>query len=185
MASRRSLDSGRAEYETRLQELFEESDVTDKGYLDREEVNALCSRLQLGRLKDKVVQALQGRSVDKNKVVYEDFRHVFFALLEELEAQQTKSPRRSSLKADCLEEPEPSPKATPKLVIGRKKYGRRSLPFNRETDMKSPGPEGSYSQFLQDLSTNDRSSPCVEVEGKQVKRRRQQTRAHAMHGDKT
>ena len=68
MASRRSLHSGRDEYEARLEELFEESDVTDKGYLDQEEFTALCGRLQLGRLKENVVQALQVRSADKAKV---------------------------------------------------------------------------------------------------------------------
>lgn len=69
MAVRRSLDSGRAEYEARLQELFEESDVSDKGFLDIAEAEALCSRLQLGRLKDKVLKSLEERTKEKEKVI--------------------------------------------------------------------------------------------------------------------
>ncbi|GFR75844.1 hypothetical protein ElyMa_002197800 [Elysia marginata] len=71
------------------------------------------------------------------------------------------------------EKPDQSPKAAPKLVLGRKQYGRRSLPIgddlggtavtkSQEQHKSSPTPpEGSYSQFLRDLDTNDRSSPSV------------------------
>ncbi|KAK3763999.1 hypothetical protein RRG08_004364 [Elysia crispata] len=179
----RSLNSGRDEYETRLRELFDESDESDKGHLNTVEVQALCSRLQLGRLRDRLIRALGERCVDKEKVEYGEFRHVFFALLEELEAQQSKSPRKQPQSAS-EDKPDQSPKATPKLVLGRKQYGRRSLPisedFGATTVMKSqeqhkspPPPEGSYSQFLRDLDTNDRSSPSVDVVNKHMKRRRQ------------
>ncbi|RUS74562.1 hypothetical protein EGW08_017668 [Elysia chlorotica] len=169
----RSLNSGRDEYETRLKELFDESDESDKGHLNTVEVQALCSRLQLGRLRDRLIRALGERCVDKEKVQYTEFRHVFFALLEELEAQQSKSPSKQS-QSDTEDKPDKSPKATPKLVLGRKQYGRRSLPisedFGATAVMKSqeqhkspPPPEGSYSQFLRDLDTNDRSSPSVDL----------------------
>ncbi|GFO35448.1 ninein-like protein [Plakobranchus ocellatus] len=168
----RSLNSGRDEYETRLRELFDESDECDKGHLNAEEVQALCSRLQLGRLRDKVVRSLRDRSVEKDKVQYQEFRHVFFALLEELEAQQNKSPRKQTPPNTNEDRPDQSPKAAPKLVLGRKKYGRRSLPITEDfgatpvtkgqDQQQTSPPEGSYSQFLRDLDTNDRSSPSVD-----------------------
>ncbi|GFR75838.1 hypothetical protein ElyMa_002197600 [Elysia marginata] len=66
----RSLNSGRDEYETRLKELFDESDESDKGHLNTIEVQALCSRLQLGRLRDRLVRSLGERCVDKDKLVF-------------------------------------------------------------------------------------------------------------------
>ena len=63
-----ALRRDRNDYESRLRQMFEENDVTDKGYLDTEELNALCQRLQLGQLTENLVQGLHLCGADISKV---------------------------------------------------------------------------------------------------------------------
>ncbi|XP_060728405.1 ninein-like protein isoform X3 [Tachysurus vachellii] len=107
-------------YVTQLKEEFDSCDTTGTGYLDKEELTALCHKLGLDAHLPLLLDILIGPQ-HYARVNFEEFKEGFVAVLSRSLDFST-SEEESSYLEPVLEE------VSPKFVKGTKRYGRRSRP---------------------------------------------------------
>ncbi|XP_051815997.1 ninein-like protein isoform X49 [Acanthochromis polyacanthus] len=106
-------------YVAQLKAEFDSCDTTETGFLDRDELTELCSRLQLDTHLDLLLDTLLGRH---SRVNFEEFKDVFVSVLSRSLDFSTSEDDSSYLEPVVPEE------VKPKFVKGTKRYGRRSRP---------------------------------------------------------
>ncbi|XP_058241826.1 ninein-like protein isoform X2 [Hemibagrus wyckioides] len=107
-------------YVTQLKEEFDSCDTTGTGYLDKEELTALCHKLGLDAHLPLLLDILLGPQ-HYARVNFEEFKEGFVAVLSRSLDFSTSEEESSYL------EPVPE-EVSPKFVKGTKRYGRRSRP---------------------------------------------------------
>ncbi|TSK22814.1 Ninein-like protein [Bagarius yarrelli] len=107
-------------YVTQLREEFDSCDTTGTGYLDKEELTALCQKLNLDAHLPLLLDILLGPQ-HYARVNFEEFKEGFVAVLSRSLDFCTSEEESSYL------EPVPE-EVSPKFVKGTKRYGRRSRP---------------------------------------------------------
>ncbi|XP_060781840.1 ninein-like protein isoform X5 [Neoarius graeffei] len=107
-------------YVTQLKEEFDSCDTTGTGYLDKEELTALCHKLSLDAHLPLLLDILLGPR-HYARVNFEEFKEGFVAVLSRSLDFSTSEEDSSYL------EPVPE-EVSPKFVKGTKRYGRRSRP---------------------------------------------------------
>ncbi|KAK3554183.1 hypothetical protein QTP70_020075 [Hemibagrus guttatus] len=107
-------------YVTQLKEEFDSCDTTGTGYLDKEELTALCHKLGLAAHLPLLLDILLGPQ-HYARVNFEEFKEGFVAVLSRSLDFSTSEEESSYL------EPVPE-EVSPKFVKGTKRYGRRSRP---------------------------------------------------------
>ncbi|XP_046731392.1 ninein-like protein isoform X4 [Silurus meridionalis] len=107
-------------YVTQLKEEFDSCDTTGTGYLDKEELTALCHKLSLDAHLPLLLDILLGPQ-HYARVNFEEFKEGFVAVLSRTLDFSTSEEESSYL------EPVPE-EVSPKFVKGTKRYGRRSRP---------------------------------------------------------
>ncbi|XP_047668756.1 ninein-like protein isoform X4 [Tachysurus fulvidraco] len=107
-------------YVTQLKEEFDSCDTTGTGYLDKEELTALCHKLGLDAHLPLLLDILIGPQ-HYARVNFEEFKEGFVAVLSRSLDFST-SEEESSYLEPVVEE------VSPKFVKGTKRYGRRSRP---------------------------------------------------------
>ncbi|KAF5900892.1 ninein-like protein isoform X2, partial [Clarias magur] len=108
-------------YVTQLKEEFDSCDTTGTGYLDKEELTALCHKLSLDAHLPLLLDILLG-SQHYARVNFEEFKEGFVAVLSRSLDFSTSEEESSYLEPAVPEE------VSPKFVKGTKRYGRRSRP---------------------------------------------------------
>uniref|UniRef100_A0A3P8TAX6 Ninein-like n=1 Tax=Amphiprion percula TaxID=161767 RepID=A0A3P8TAX6_AMPPE len=106
-------------YVAQLKAEFDSCDTTETGFLDRDELTELCSRLQLDAHLDLLLHTLLGRH---SRVNFEEFKDGFVSVLSRSLDFSTSEDDSSYLEPVVPEE------VKPKFVKGTKRYGRRSRP---------------------------------------------------------
>uniref|UniRef100_A0AAQ5YAG6 EF-hand domain-containing protein n=1 Tax=Amphiprion ocellaris TaxID=80972 RepID=A0AAQ5YAG6_AMPOC len=106
-------------YVAQLKAEFDSCDTTETGFLDRDELTELCSRLQLDAHLDLLLHTLLGRH---SRVNFEEFKDGFVSVLSRSLDFSTSEDDSSYLEPVFPEE------VKPKFVKGTKRYGRRSRP---------------------------------------------------------
>ncbi|XP_010894560.2 ninein-like protein isoform X3 [Esox lucius] len=136
-------------YVAQLKEEFDSCDTTGTGYLDKEELTALCHKLSLDAHLPLLLNTLLGPH-HYVRVNFEEFKEGFVAVLSHSLDFSTSEEESSYLEPVVPEE------VKPKFVKGTKRYGRRSRPDrpNSEltadledsppfrTEQKEPSPAG-------------------------------------------
>ncbi|XP_053088879.1 ninein-like protein isoform X3 [Pangasianodon hypophthalmus] len=107
-------------YVTQLKEEFDSCDTTGTGFLDKEELTALCHKLRLDAHLPLLLDILLGAQ-HYARVNFEEFKEGFVAVLSRSLDFSTSEEESSYL------EPVPE-EVSPKFVKGTKRYGRRSRP---------------------------------------------------------
>ncbi|XP_072534050.1 ninein-like protein isoform X2 [Salminus brasiliensis] len=107
-------------YVAQLKEEFDSCDTTGTGYLDKEELTALCHKLSLDAHLSLLLDTLLGPQ-HYARVNFEEFKEGFVAVLSRSLDFSTSEEESSYL------EPVPE-EVKPKFVKGTKRYGRRSRP---------------------------------------------------------
>ncbi|MCI4376485.1 hypothetical protein PGIGA_G00188870 [Pangasianodon gigas] len=107
-------------YVTQLKEEFDSCDTTGTGFLDKEELTALCHKLRLDAHLPLLLDILLGPQ-HYARVNFEEFKEGFVAVLSRSLDFSTSEEESSYL------EPVPE-EVSPKFVKGTKRYGRRSRP---------------------------------------------------------
>uniref|UniRef100_A0A2C9KE46 EF-hand domain-containing protein n=1 Tax=Biomphalaria glabrata TaxID=6526 RepID=A0A2C9KE46_BIOGL len=133
MAGNSSMFPHKALFENKLIQLFLANDHTNKGYLTLSEVDTVLSHLHLNTTTDKVKTSLLERIHDKDKVYFKDLKTVLIKFCNIWDIQNHDSP---SLNHE--EDSTSKIQAPPKLVIGSKKYGRRSLHYTCDRGFLKP-----------------------------------------------
>lgn len=108
-------------YVSQLKAEFDSCDTTATGFLDREELTALCRKLQLDAHLPLLLATLLGER-RYGRVNFEEFKEGFVAVLSRSLDFGTSEDDSSYLEPAVPEE------VKPKLVKGAKRYGRRSKP---------------------------------------------------------
>ncbi|XP_058241827.1 ninein-like protein isoform X3 [Hemibagrus wyckioides] len=108
-------------YVTQLKEEFDSCDTTGTGYLDKEELTALCHKLGLDAHLPLLLDILLGPQ-HYARVNFEEFKEGFVAVLSRSLDFSTSEEESSYLEPAVPEE------VSPKFVKGTKRYGRRSRP---------------------------------------------------------
>ncbi|XP_076747493.1 ninein-like protein isoform X7 [Maylandia zebra] len=108
-------------YVSQLKAEFDSCDMTATGFLDREELTALCRKLQLDAHLPLLLATLLGER-RYGRVNFEEFKEGFVAVLSRSLDFGTSEDDSSYLEPAVPEE------VKPKLVKGAKRYGRRSKP---------------------------------------------------------
>ncbi|KAL6487264.1 hypothetical protein MHYP_G00038900 [Metynnis hypsauchen] len=108
-------------YVAQLKEEFDSCDTTGTGYLDKEELTALCHRLSLEAHLPLLLDTLLGPQ-HYARVNFEEFKEGFVAVLSRSLDLSTSEEESSYLEPAVPEE------VKPKFVKGTKRYGRRSRP---------------------------------------------------------
>ncbi|XP_042084795.1 ninein-like protein isoform X2 [Haplochromis burtoni] len=108
-------------YVSQLKAEFDSCDTTATGFLDREELTALCRKLQLDAHLPLLLATLLGER-RYGPVNFEEFKEGFVAVLSRSLDFGTSEDDSSYLEPAVPEE------VKPKLVKGAKRYGRRSKP---------------------------------------------------------
>ncbi|XP_061823384.1 ninein-like protein isoform X1 [Nerophis lumbriciformis] len=108
-------------YVAQLKAEFDSCDTTCRGFLDREEVTALCRKLQLDAHLPLLLDSLLGGGAYA-RVNFEEFKDNFVDVLSRSLDFST-----SDDDSSCLEPVVPD-EVKPKFVKGEKRYGRRSRP---------------------------------------------------------
>ncbi|XP_061915376.1 ninein-like protein isoform X1 [Entelurus aequoreus] len=108
-------------YVAQLKAEFDSCDTTSRGFLDREEVTALCRKLQLDAHLPLLLDSLLGGGAYA-RVNFEEFKDNFVDVLSRSLDFST-----SDDDSSCLEPVVPD-EVKPKFVKGEKRYGRRSRP---------------------------------------------------------
>nr|XP_024660464.1 ninein-like protein isoform X2 [Maylandia zebra] len=108
-------------YVSQLKAEFDSCDTTATGFLDREELTALCRKLQLDAHLPLLLATLLGER-RYGRVNFEEFKEGFVAVLSRSLDFGTSEDDSSYLEPAVPEE------VKPKLVKGVKRYGRRSKP---------------------------------------------------------
>ncbi|KAM3606897.1 uncharacterized protein V6R79_025229 [Siganus canaliculatus] len=111
-------------YISQLKAEFDSCDTTATGFLDQEELTALCRKLQLDAQLPLLLDALLGgRSYAR--VTFEEFKDAFVDVLSRSLDFSTSEDDSSYLEPAVPEE------VKPKFVKGTKRYGRRSRPDSK------------------------------------------------------
>ncbi|XP_072534052.1 ninein-like protein isoform X4 [Salminus brasiliensis] len=108
-------------YVAQLKEEFDSCDTTGTGYLDKEELTALCHKLSLDAHLSLLLDTLLGPQ-HYARVNFEEFKEGFVAVLSRSLDFSTSEEESSYLEPAVPEE------VKPKFVKGTKRYGRRSRP---------------------------------------------------------
>ncbi|XP_031586144.1 ninein-like protein isoform X2 [Oreochromis aureus] len=108
-------------YVSQLKAEFDSCDTTATGFLDREELTALCRKLQLDAHLPLLLATLLGER-RYGRVNFEEFKEGFVAVLSRSLDFGASEDDSSYLEPAVPEE------VKPKLVKGAKRYGRRSKP---------------------------------------------------------
>uniref|UniRef100_A0A3Q0SJT2 Ninein-like n=1 Tax=Amphilophus citrinellus TaxID=61819 RepID=A0A3Q0SJT2_AMPCI len=108
-------------YVSQLKVEFDSCDTTATGFLDREELTALCRKLQLEAHLPLLLSTLLGEQ-HYGRVNFEEFKEGFVAVLSRSLDFSTSEDDSSYL------EPAVPEQVKPKFVKGSKRYGRRSKP---------------------------------------------------------
>ncbi|KAM6956677.1 ninein-like protein [Aplochiton taeniatus] len=108
-------------YVAQLREEFDSCDTTGTGFLDKEELTALCNKLHLEAHLSLLLDTLLGPH-HYARVNFEEFKEGFVAVLSRSLDFSTSDEESSYLEPVVPEE------VKPKFVKGAKRYGRRSRP---------------------------------------------------------
>ncbi|KAK1791613.1 hypothetical protein P4O66_013614, partial [Electrophorus voltai] len=108
-------------YVAQLKEEFDSCDTTGTGYLDKEELTALCYKLSLGAHLPLLLDSLLGPQ-HYARINFEEFKEGFVAVLSRSLDVCTSEEESSYFESAAPEE------VKPKFVKGTKRYGRRSQP---------------------------------------------------------
>ncbi|XP_074503384.1 ninein-like protein isoform X3 [Sebastes fasciatus] len=111
-------------YVAQLKVEFDSCDTTATGFLDRDELTALCRKLQLDAHLPLLLDTLLGGR-PYARVNFEEFKEGFVAVLSRSLDFSTSEDDSSYLEPVVPEE------VKPKFVKGTKRYGRRSRPDSR------------------------------------------------------
>ncbi|XP_014057530.2 ninein-like protein isoform X2 [Salmo salar] len=122
-------------YVAQLKEEFHSCDTTGTGYLDKEELSALCHKLSLDAHLPLLLDTLLGPH-HYARVNFEEFKEGFVAVLSRSLDFSTSEEESSYLEPVVPEE------VKPKFVKGTKRYGRRSLPDRPDSELTADS-EGS------------------------------------------
>ncbi|XP_029496666.2 ninein-like protein isoform X3 [Oncorhynchus nerka] len=122
-------------YVAQLKEEFHSCDTTGTGYLDKEELSALCHKLSLDAHLPLLLDTLLGPH-HYARVNFEEFKEGFVAVLSRSLDFSTSEEESSYLEPVVPEE------VKPKFVKGTKRYGRRSQPDRPDSELTADS-EGS------------------------------------------
>ncbi|XP_036979542.1 ninein-like protein isoform X2 [Acanthopagrus latus] len=111
-------------YVAQLRAEFDSCDTTATGFLDRDELTALCRKLQLDAHLPLLLDTLLGER-PYARVNFEEFKEGFVAVLSRSLDLSTSEDDSSYLEPVVPEE------VKPKFVKGTKRYGRRSRPDSK------------------------------------------------------
>ncbi|XP_023264351.1 ninein-like protein isoform X1 [Seriola lalandi dorsalis] len=111
-------------YVAQLKAEFDSCDTTATGFLDRDELTALCQKLQLDAHLPLLLDTLLGERTYA-RVNFEEFKEGFVAVLSRSLDFSTSEDDSSYLEPVVPEE------VKPKFVKGTKRYGRRSRPDSK------------------------------------------------------
>ncbi|KAG1950574.1 ninein-like protein [Pimephales promelas] len=114
-------------YVAQLKAEFDSCDTTGTGYLDKEELTALCHKLSLDAHLPLLLDTLLGPQ-NYARVHFEEFKEGFVAVLSRSLDFSTSEEESSYL------EPVPE-EVKPKYVKGTKRYGRRSRPDKTDLEL--------------------------------------------------
>ncbi|XP_041736765.1 ninein-like protein isoform X4 [Coregonus clupeaformis] len=115
-------------YVAQLKEEFDSCDTTGTGYLDKEELSALCHKLSLDAHLPLLLDTLLGPH-HYARVNFEEFKEGFVAVLSRSLDFSTSEEESSYLEPVVPEE------VKPKFVKGTKRYGRRSQPDRPDSEL--------------------------------------------------
>ncbi|KAL0964315.1 hypothetical protein UPYG_G00322150 [Umbra pygmaea] len=115
-------------YVAQLKEEFDSCDTTGTGYLDKEELSALCHKLSLEAHLPLLLNTLLGPH-HYDQVNFEEFKEGFVAVLSRSLDFSTSEEDSSYL------EPVVPVEVKPKFVKGTKRYGRRSQPDRPNSEL--------------------------------------------------
>ncbi|XP_036815822.1 ninein-like protein isoform X1 [Oncorhynchus mykiss] len=122
-------------YVAQLKEEFHSCDTTGTGYLDKEELSALCHKLSLDAHLPLLLDTLLGPH-HYARVNFEEFKEGFVAVLSRSLDFSTSEEESSYLEPVVPEE------VKPKFVKGTKRYGRRTQPDRPDSELTADS-EGS------------------------------------------
>ncbi|XP_057198754.1 ninein-like protein isoform X2 [Triplophysa rosa] len=114
-------------YVAQLKAEFDSCDTTGTGYLDKEELTALCHKLSLDAHLTLLLDTLLGPQ-HYARINFEEFKEGFVAVLSRSLDFSTSEEESSYL------EPVPE-EVKPKYVKGTKRYGRRSRPDKNDLEL--------------------------------------------------
>ncbi|XP_076830616.1 ninein-like protein isoform X2 [Brachyhypopomus gauderio] len=134
-------------YVAQLKEEFDSCDTTGTGYLDKEELTALCCKLSLDAHLPILLDSLLGPQ-HFARVNFEEFKEGFVAVLSRSLDLSTSEEESSYL------EPVPE-EVKPKFVKGTKRYGRKSRPDKASSLLTANG-SGDSPPFRADQD----ATPC-------------------------
>ncbi|XP_065153349.1 ninein-like protein isoform X2 [Paramisgurnus dabryanus] len=115
-------------YVAQLKAEFDSCDTTGTGYLDKEELTALCHKLSLDAHLPLLLDTLLGPQ-HYARVNFEEFKEGFVAVLSRSLDFSTSEEESSYLEPAIPEE------VKPKYVKGTKRYGRRSRPDKNDLEL--------------------------------------------------
>nr|NP_001268727.1 ninein-like protein [Danio rerio]G9G127.1 RecName: Full=Ninein-like protein [Danio rerio]AER42434.1 ninein-like protein [Danio rerio] len=115
-------------YVAQLKDEFDSCDTTGTGYLDKEELTALCHKLSLDAHLPLLLDTLLGPQ-HYARVNFEEFKEGFVAVLSRSLDFSTSEEESSYLEPAVPEE------VKPKYVKGTKRYGRRSRPDKTDLEL--------------------------------------------------
>ncbi|XP_073690301.1 ninein-like protein isoform X3 [Garra rufa] len=115
-------------YVAQLKAEFDSCDTTETGYLDKEELTALCHKLSLDAHLPLLLDTLLGPQ-HYARVNFEEFKEGFVAVLSRSLDFSTSEEESSYLEPAVPEE------VKPKYVKGTKRYGRRSRPDKTDLEL--------------------------------------------------
>ncbi|KAJ8418344.1 hypothetical protein AAFF_G00140530 [Aldrovandia affinis] len=121
-------------YVVQLKEEFDSCDTTGTGYLDKEELTALCHKLHLEAHLPLLLGTLLGPR-HYSRVNFEEFKEGFVAVLSRSLDISTSEEESSYLEPVVPEE------VKPKFVKGTKRYGRRSRPDGPDSELTADSEE--------------------------------------------
>ncbi|XP_076830619.1 ninein-like protein isoform X5 [Brachyhypopomus gauderio] len=135
-------------YVAQLKEEFDSCDTTGTGYLDKEELTALCCKLSLDAHLPILLDSLLGPQ-HFARVNFEEFKEGFVAVLSRSLDLSTSEEESSYLEPAVPEE------VKPKFVKGTKRYGRKSRPDKASSLLTANG-SGDSPPFRADQD----ATPC-------------------------
>ncbi|XP_057198755.1 ninein-like protein isoform X3 [Triplophysa rosa] len=115
-------------YVAQLKAEFDSCDTTGTGYLDKEELTALCHKLSLDAHLTLLLDTLLGPQ-HYARINFEEFKEGFVAVLSRSLDFSTSEEESSYLEPAVPEE------VKPKYVKGTKRYGRRSRPDKNDLEL--------------------------------------------------
>ncbi|RXN24790.1 ninein isoform X1 [Labeo rohita] len=122
-------------YVAQLKAEFDSCDTTGTGYLDKEELTALCHKLSLDAHLPLLLDTLLGPQ-HYARVNFEEFKEGFVAVLSRSLDFSTSEEESSYLEPVWTLETEAVPEEVkPKYVKGTKRYGRRSRPDKTDLEL--------------------------------------------------